>query len=297
VRLVLFAYQAVGHACLDVLLDLREEIACVITHRDRPEERIWFPSVADLARSARIPVRYAEDLDGAAIEALVRDADPDVIYSFYYRSLLRRAVLERARAGAFNLHGSLLPRYRGRVPVNWVIIRGEAETGVTLHHMVPRADAGDIVGQKRIPIAPRETVRTLYAKVIPAAVELVREYHPLIREGRAPRIPQDEARATTFGGRRPEDGEIDWSQDARSIDALIRGVTRPFPGAFGLVGGRRLRIWEAEPVAGPAPGRPGDVVGRAGRAHAGPFHPAYGLRIACGSGCLDVIESDWEEEA
>lgn len=284
-RIALFAYQAVGHACLSALLDSGEEIPCVVTHRDRPDEAIWFPSVADLARSARIPVRFAEDLDAAALEALVRDAEPDAIYSFYFRALLPRAVLRHARAGAFNLHGSLLPRYRGRVPVNWVIIRGEAETGVTLHHMTSRADAGDIVGQTRIPIAPRETVRTLYAKIVPAAAQLVRELHPLIRAGRAPRIPQDESRATTFGGRRPEDGEIDWSKDARAIDALIRGVTRPFPGAFGLAGGRRIRIWAAEPVPGPAPGRPGEIVGRAGRA----------LRIACGSGHLDVLESQWEQ--
>ncbi len=149
-----------------------------------------------------------------------------------YRDMLPDAVLASARLAALNVHPSLLPAYRGRAPINWVLVNGEHETGVTLHHMVTRADAGDIVGQRRIAIAPRETALSLYYKVEAASVELLRECLPLVAAGTAPRLPQDPARASKFGRRGPEDGRIDWTWTAHRVDCLVRAVAPPWPSAF-----------------------------------------------------------------
>ena len=134
-----------------------------------------------------------------------------MIFSFYYRHMIPEEILRIPPQGAYNLHGSLLPAYRGRCPVNWVLVNGETQTGVTLHHMVKKADAGDIVGQRVVPIAPEDTAFTLYGKLCDAAGILLDELLPLMKIGQAPRIPQDISRGSYFGGRRPEDGRIDWS--------------------------------------------------------------------------------------
>jgi len=142
--------------------------------------------------------------------------------------------------------------------VNWVLIHGERETGVTLHYMVAKADAGDIVAQRRVPIADADTAHTLYGKLTSAAAELMREVYPQLVAGTAPRRPQDHSQASTFGGRKPADGVIDWRRSAREIYNLVRAVAHPYPGAFAHWRGQPLWIWEArvdgEAGTGPAPG-------------------------------------------
>jgi methionyl-tRNA formyltransferase len=219
----------------------------------------------------------------------LREWDSDFLFSFYYRKILPPEVLATARMGAMNLHGSLLPRYRGRCPVNWVLVHGEQETGVTLHYMEARADTGDIVAQQRVPITEDDTVRTLYAKITEAADRLVRATYPLLCEGKAARIPQDHAAATKFGGRRPEDGLIDWTGDARAVHNLVRAVTHPYPGAFTHWQGKRLFVWEARVDRSPAceGASPGTVI-----------DTAEGLIIQTGDGCLRLtrLQLDGEEE-
>jgi len=162
--------------------------------------------------------------------------------------MLSQEILKIPVSGAYNLHGSLLPAYRGRAPVNWAIINGEKKTGVTLHHMIEKPDAGDIVGQKAVDIEFEDTARILYDKLCIAATEMLAEVLPLIREGRAPRIRQDVTKGSYYGGRRPDDGRIDWGRSAVSIYNLIRAVTDPYPGAFGfLPGAGKILIWWAFP--------------------------------------------------
>jgi methionyl-tRNA formyltransferase len=260
-RCVVCAYSDVGYACLDTLLDLGAEIAAVFTHADDPAEQIWFRSVRRLAEEHGLPVFTPERL-GADWLARLRAWQPDFLFSFYYRRLLPAAVLETARRGALNLHGSLLPRYRGRSPVNWVLINGEHETGVTLHYMVAKADAGDIVAQRRVPIADDDTAYSLYRKQTSAATELMRETYPRLCAGTAPRVPQDHAQATYCGGRTPADGVIDWTRSARQIYDLVRAVTHPYPGAFTAWRGQQLLIWSAQIDAADGGARsPGTVVG------------------------------------
>jgi methionyl-tRNA formyltransferase len=262
-RLVVFGYHTVGYRCLKELLDRGEEVCAVVTHRDDPHEHLWFESVAELARAAGVPVLSPKSPNTPAVISRIATLQPDLILSFYYRRLLGRALLAIPRLGAINLHGSLLPKYRGRAPVNWVLVNGETHTGVTLHHMTSQADAGDIIAQRVVPIAFADTALTLFEKVAQAAVELLRDTFPLIKAGCAPRTPQDPAQATYFGGRTPEDGRIDWGKPALELYNLVRAVTSPYPGAFTSFGGRKLYIWGARLVPDGTGTRwaPGTIVG------------------------------------
>ncbi len=260
-RCVVFAYQDVGYVCLDVLLRLGAEVAAVFTHEDSPGEQIWFRSVRELAERNGLPVFAPERVTADWLDRL-RALDPEFIFSFYYRRMLPKGVLDAARRGALNLHGSLLPKYRGRCPVNWVLIHDERETGVTLHYMVEKPDAGDIVAQRRVAIAEDDTALTLYGKLTDAAEELMRATYPQLVAGTAPRIAQDHAHASYFGGRTPSDGAIDWMQSARQIYNLVRALTHPYPGAFAQWHGQPLWVWQAEADDGDAPAAsPGTVVG------------------------------------
>ncbi len=255
-RIVLFGYGEMGCAGLDFLLEGREEVAAVITHRDDPAEKRWYRSLAGRASEASVPVLYGEETD---LEETVRRLAPDLILSFYYRSLIPMPVLSLAPRGALNLHGSLLPRLRGRAPLNWALVECEDETGVTLHHMVAKADAGDIVAQRGWKIGPRDTAKDLFFRAVEETRLLLGDVWPAIRSGTAPRRAQDPARATYRGRRRPEDGRIDWAQPARRIDGLVRAVTDPFPGAFTFHGGRKLMVWEGTAAGGS--GEAGTVIG------------------------------------
>ena len=227
---VVFAYHDVGARCLRALLDAGVGVPLVVTHRDDPRERIWFASVAELARERGI----ATLLDPAAEEILghLQRLRPDFLFSFYYRRMLPEAILGLAKRGAYNMHGSLLPKYRGRAPVNWAILRGERETGATLHEMTARPDAGRIVDQQAVPIGPDDTAVEVFRRVSEAAETVLRRSLKPLLEGKAELRPNDLARGSYFGGRRPEDGRIDWRKSAREIHDLVRAVAPPYPGAF-----------------------------------------------------------------
>lgn len=247
-KIAVFAYHDIGFECLKVLIEAGEEVVAVVTHEDEPGEEIWFSSVAQLARKGQLPVYTPSNPNTADFVHLMRGLAPELTFSFYYRRLLSKELLEIPRLGGINLHGSLLPKYRGRAPINWVLVKGETETGVTLHYMVEKADGGDIIAQRRVPIDAEDTALDLFKKMTVAGRELLRDTLPLIKDGTAPRIPQDDGMATSFGRRRPEDGKIDWVQPAKSIHNLIRAVTHPFPGAFTFCEGKKLYVWRAVPA-------------------------------------------------
>lgn len=257
-RILFFGYGEMGCTGLDFFLARGEDIAAVVTHEDDPAERRWFRSLADRAAAAGLPVYLEERLGRRGLIDLAARLRPDFIFSFYYRKLLPPAVLRQARRGALNLHGSLLPRLRGRAPLNWALVEGEARTGVTLHYMVREPDAGDIVAQRGWDIGPRDTAKTLFDRAVVETRRLLEEVWPLLQAGAAPRIPQDPSRATYRGRRTPEDGRIDWTLPTSKIDGLVRAVTEPFPGAFTFLKGRKLMVWEGRPAAGR--GVPGTVL-------------------------------------
>jgi methionyl-tRNA formyltransferase len=254
---VVFAYHNVGVRCLKVLLAQGVNVSLVLTHEDNPTETIWFESVAELCREHGIPYETPSALTGVRDgvdqadywQARLASLAPDFIFSFYYRNMLPMTLLATAKHGAFNMHGSLLPTYRGRVPVNWAIVRGETRTGATLHHMVEKPDAGDIVAQQAVPILPDDTAHEVFNKVCLAAEITLDEVLPLVLTGRAPRLPNDLSKGSYFGGRKAEDGRIDPTQSAAHIYNLIRAVAPPYPGAYLDVEGKQ-RIWVdgAKPV-------------------------------------------------
>jgi len=244
-RAVVFGYSNVGDRCLRVLHAGGIDVSLVVTHRDHPGETVWFARVADTATELGLPRVYAEDLDAAALASHVDRAAPDLIFSFYYRAMLPQALLSRARLGAFNMHGSLLPKFRGRAPTNWAVLKGATETGATLHRMVDKPDAGTIVDQCAVPILPDDTARQVFDKVCVAAEIVLWRSLPALVSGRAPALPNDLAQGSYFGGRRPEDGRIDWSRPAAEVYNLIRAVAPPYPGAFTELDGRRLIVAEA----------------------------------------------------
>jgi methionyl-tRNA formyltransferase len=241
-RAVVFAYHNVGVRCLKVLLAHGVEVPLVVTHEDAPGEAIWFDSVAATAAEYGIPALTPADPNAAEIVAHIADCRPDFLFSFYYRSMLKAPLLALPRQGALNMHGSLLPKYRGRAPVNWAIIRGETETGATLHYMTEKPDNGDIVAKTAVPILPDDTAKQVFDKVTVAAELALDGVLPALVAGTAPRRPQDLSRGGYFGGRKPEDGVVDWSKSAVEIHNLVRAVAPPYPGACTSLRGRPARI-------------------------------------------------------
>jgi methionyl-tRNA formyltransferase len=252
---VVFAYHDVGVRCLSVLLAHGVKVGLVVTHADYPRENIWFASVEKLARVNDLEVATPEDPEQLA--GRLARMRPEFLFSFYYRHMLSPAMLACATRGAYNMHGSLLPRYRGRVPVNWAILRGERETGATLHEMVAKPDAGRLVDQMAVPILPDDRAIDVFRKVTTAAEIVLDRSVPRLLDGTAKLVPQDLAAGSYFGGRKPEDGRIDWSRPAREIHDLVRAVAPPYPGAFTSLGGQRLRVLRTRllPLR-TAPGRP-----------------------------------------
>jgi methionyl-tRNA formyltransferase len=219
-----FAYSEVGVRCLQVLLDAGVEVPLVVTHKDSPWEKIWFSSVLELAGK--------HGLKAVADPPEVVIPETDFIFSFYYRRMLPPDILRKGRKGAFNMHGSLLPRYRGRAPVNWAVLKGETETGATLHEMTEKPDAGRIVDQQAVPIGPDDTAAEVFARVTDAAERILKRSLPSLIAGTALLKPQDLSQGSYFGARKPDDGRIDWSRSAQEIHNLVRAVAPPFPGAF-----------------------------------------------------------------
>lgn len=242
IRALVFAYHDVGVGCIKALLDAGIQIELVVTHADDPRETIWFGSVAALCQEHGIPCIHPEASGLLASLPEFQKIAPDYIFSFYYRHMITSDILAVARIAALNMHGSLLPKYRGRAPVNWAILHGETETGASLHIMEAKPDAGDIVGQVAVPIDSEEDATAVFAKVSNAAVQVMQAALPALLEGRVPRTPNVLAKGSYFGGRKPEDGRIQWSQDALQVHNLIRAVAPPYPGAFTDWQGARMII-------------------------------------------------------
>ena len=252
-RAVVFAYHNVGVRCLKVLFAHGIDVSLVVTHADDASETLWFDSVAATAADYGFATITPDDPNKAEFVAQVANRAPDFLFSFYYRRMLAAPLLALPTRGALNLHGSLLPKYRGRAPVNWAVLAGERETGATLHYMTAKPDGGDIVAQTAVPILPDDTAREVFDKVTVAAEMTLDRALPGLIAGTAPRRPQELAQGSYFGGRGPADGIIDWRRDARTIHNLVRAVAPPYPGAFTAIGGIRARILRTRVVDDASP--------------------------------------------
>lgn len=281
-KAVVFAYSSIGCECLAELLAGGLEVVAVFTHEDDPKEEKWFMSVRELAEKNGLPVRTPDRLGDNEVE-VVRKLEPDLIFSFSYRSIIPESILTLAPLGAYNIHGALLPCYRGRACINWAVLNGETRTGATLHHMVARVDEGRIVDQEAVPIDPDDTAHDVFKKLIPVTGRILRRSLPAILAGEAYGTEQDESQATYFGRRRPEDGLIEWSRKAQEIHNLVRAVTHPFPGAFSSLDGRKLFVWKTQPHPEEECRTPGVVVS------------SSPLKIGTGKGVLLVERAQWSD--
>jgi len=257
-RAVVFAYHDVGVRCLSVLVGHGVEVPLVVTHLDDPGENVWFESVAQRCDDFGIPWIAPDDPNTPELLERVRALAPDFLFSFYYRRMLGAPLLDVAPRGALNMHGSLLPRYRGRAPVNWAVLHGERETGASLHYMTPKPDQGDVVARQRVPIMPDDTALDVFRKVTCAAELALDGVLPALLAGSAARTPQRLAEGSYFGGRKPEDGRIDWGAAGRRIHDLVRAVAPPYPGAFADLPAGRLQVLRShvETIQKPRHARP-----------------------------------------
>lgn len=287
-RAVVFAYHDVGVRCLSVLLDAGIEIALVVTHEDAQGELIWFDSVAELAARYGIPVITPDDPNTPEIVAQIATLAPDFIFSFYYKLMIKAPLLAIPGKGALNMHGSLLPEYRGRVPVNWAIIHGETQTGATLHYMTEKPDAGAIVEQTAVPILADDTAGDVFRKVTCAAEITLHRAIPALVAGTAMATPQDLSKGGYFGGRRPEHGRIDWSQSATAIHNLIRAVAPPYPGAYTTLLDKPLRVLRSRVIDAASNNDANSVF----------FCDNHGCYVHCGGGgTLQLLALEWDGKA
>lgn len=283
-RILFFGYSEVGYECLSLLLERGDPVVALVTHEDNPHEKIWFRTPAIAAQEKGIPVFTPGNVNTPEWIERFAALQPDLILSVYYRHMISPRILALPRLGAFNLHGSLLPKYRGRAPINWAVLHGEPRIGMTLHRMVKAPDAGAIVDQEGVDLGPRDTAEQAFRKVLPCARRVLARQIDALLAGTARETPQDEAQATYFGGRKPEDGRIAWTQSSARIFNLIRAVTDPYPGAFTEVDGARLMVWWAEPDSPATRGRrgaPGEVLSVAP------------LVVATGNGAIELTKTEW----
>ncbi len=239
---VVFAYHDVGVNCLKALIKAGIQIDLVLTHQDDPHENVWFASVAKLCEDQQIPYLTPTAQELVGLVPKIQKLAPDYLFSFYYRHMIPAELLACAKIAALNMHGSLLPKYRGRAPVNWAILHGETKTGATLHVMETKPDAGDIVGQSTVSINPDETATDVFGKVSKAAVDVINHVLPQLIQGQVPKKPNDLSKGSYFGGRKPEDGHIHWRQTAKQVHDLVRAVAPPYPGAFTENQGQKMIV-------------------------------------------------------
>ena len=280
-RILFFGYSEVGYDCLSLLLQRGDQVVALFTHEDNPHEKIWFRTPAVAAREKGIPVFTPASVNNPEWRERIAALQPDLILSVYYRHMIGTKILALPPLGAWNMHGSLLPKYRGRAQINWAVLHGEPRMGMTLHRMVKAPDAGAIVDQEGVAIGPRDKAEQAFRKVLPCARTVLARQIDALLAGTARETPQDESQATYFGGRKPEDGRILWTQTAGQIFNLIRAVTDPYPGAFTDVGAARLMVWWAEPNPAATAGRPGEILSVAP------------LVVATGAGTLDLTLTEW----
>jgi len=243
---IVLAYHNFGCVGLEELVRAGVDVKAVFTYPDADGEAIWFRSVAQTAADLDIPVYAPDDINHPLWVSRIREMQPDFLFSFFYRDLVGKDLLDIPKEASLNLHASLLPKLRGRAPINWALVNGESRTGVTLHHMTPKADDGDIVCQAAIDISDDDTAKSLHEKLEVVARQLLDDKLSDILNGATQGSPQKNADASYFGRRTAADGEIDWRASAVDIRNLVRAVTRPYPGAFTHRGNSEITIWDAE---------------------------------------------------
>lgn len=277
-KAVLFGYHEMACTGLKALMDAGFTVSALFTHADPAAGTQFYGSVARLAEGYNIPVFITEDVNTAEWQARIADFEADYLFCFSYRQVLSEAILSSVKKGAYNVHAALLPAYRGRAHLNWVIIKGETQTGVTLHRMIKRPDAGPILAQKAVDIHPQDNALALHTRLVATTGEMLPGWLKALVAGQLAEIPQDERAASCFGSRKPEDGQLNWHDSASDNHNLIRALAFPWPGAFSVNGSQRFTVWESRVIEADNVSQPGEVVS---------VNP---LVIGCGQGQLEILQ-------
>lgn len=226
------------------------EVAAVVTQPDKPKGRgkaMAFPPVKEKALEHHIPVYQPVKVREEGFLAELKKINPDVIVVVAFGQILPESILTLPKYGCINVHASLLPKYRGAAPIQWAVINGEKETGITTMYMAKGLDTGDMIDKTVIEVAPKETGESLHDKLSVAGGELILKTLASLEEGTVKRIPQDDAQSSYAGMLTKDLGEIDWKKDAASIERLIRGLNS-WPSAYTFWNGKTLKIWDADVV-------------------------------------------------
>ncbi len=246
-RCALFGHGVVGELGIGVLREIGVEPVLVFGHPQSQGD--WQRGLKPVADRLGIPAVENADLDDPGLVERLSRLDLDIHVSLYFREMIPDSILSTARLGGVNLHGSPLPRYRGRAPVNWMVLNGETEGGAALHVMTSRPDGGPLLAMRTFPIGPADTAFSVLLQVERIGMEIIRDTLPRYLSGSLVPTPQ-RGRSSYFGRRTPEDGRIDWTWPAARIINLVRAVTRPYPGAFADLPSGRLYVWWAEELPG-----------------------------------------------
>lgn len=254
--------------CLEMLLrNLRDEVVGVVTQPDRPKGRhleLAACPVKTYLGTRQIPVLTPAKVNAPESLAVLRSLEPDLIVVVAYGQLLKVAILEMAPQGVINVHGSLLPKYRGAAPIQWAVANGDRVSGVTTMFLNERMDAGDMILKRELPIGSSDTGGSYHDRLAGLGAEALRDTVELIRQGKVPREVQDEAAATVAPKLRKIDGRIDWALPGALIESRIRGFN-PWPGSYCVMPGaegKTVRILAAR--LEPASGVPGTVLALGG---------------------------------
>lgn len=265
-RVVMFGYQTWGHRTLQALLDSDHEVALVVTHpkSDHAYEKIWNDSVAELAEQHGVPVLVRNRPDDEELPSLLAEVDPDIIVATNWRTWIPPHIFNLPPRGTLNVHDSLLPAYAGFAPLNWAVINGEKEVGVTTHIMNEDLDAGDVVLQRAVPVKPTSTATELFHSTLELFGPITVDSLALIASGRTEWTKQDPSKASFFHKRSIEDSRIDWTWPAQDIANLVRAQSDPYPNAFTFYRGQRIRVLSASLSRRRYGGTPGRVFIREG---------------------------------
>jgi methionyl-tRNA formyltransferase len=245
-RLFLFLGSRRGYAVLKKLIEAKADIGGILCLVEDPHEDQYHPKVTELAKQQAIPIFYSNDTKPAEYKTVLQQIKPDIAFAIGWRYIINEEAYRVPPKGTLILHDSLLPKYRGFAPMNWAIINGEKETGVTLFYIADGVDCGPIVDQASTTISITDTAQTVDERIIKLYEDIIVRNLPALASGQARSIPQDETQATYTCKRTPEDGEINWHNSALQIHNLVRGLTHPFPGAYTTLRGKKVFIWQTE---------------------------------------------------
>jgi methionyl-tRNA formyltransferase len=253
-RIVFFGASELGYRCCEELILAGFEIAGLFTvprqfnisySPDKPVTNVLYKDFHELGEKYKIPVVSIVDKIGSYINEL-NDMKPDFILVIGWYHMIPKSMRNIALKGCAGIHGSLLPKYRGGAPLVWAMINGEKRTGVTFFYFEDGVDCGNVIDQIAFDIEETDTIKEVLKKATEGSIELVIKNIPLLAAGTAASIKQDESKATLFPQRKPEDGLIDWTWDSQRIKSFIKAQTKPYPGAFTILNGKKIKIWDAD---------------------------------------------------